>query len=278
VRCYFPNYVYYKWQKSTDGGSTWIETGVNGVGSPTLVGGQWEYTAAYPTFIATMADSGQRYRAVVATTPANLSTTNCSYNNNASTFLNIINCGVVLNINLKSFAGEVLQSNANLTWSIAQGSNIDYFEIEKSANGINFTTAGKLSAGNTLLTTLYKFNDLEKLSGLGYYRLKLVEHGGLFSYSPIITLTTKKIDFEIKSVSNPVTDNLVLDFTVPSQSKVHIQLLDIFGHPIYQRETEAKKGWNKIKLDFTRQLPGGVYVLTVTNNNQTINKRIIRMK
>ena len=248
------------------------------MGSPTLVGGQWEYTAAYPTFIATMADSGQRYRAVVATTPANLSNTNCSYSNNASTFLNIINCGVILNVSLRAFDGQAVQTNADLSWSIAQGSNIAYFEIEKSADGINFTKAGKLSAGNTVTTTKYHFNDPEKLTGLSYYRLKMVDHGGLFSYSPIITLTNKKIDFEIRSVTNPVTDYLVLDLTVPLQSKVNIQLLDIFGHLIYQQQSDVKKGWNKIKLDLTHQLPGGVYVLAVINNNHTLNKRIIRMK
>ncbi|MEI9958830.1 MAG: hypothetical protein WDM90_21530 [Ferruginibacter sp.] len=79
VKCYFSNYIYYKWQKSTDGGTTWANTGVSGTGTPTLVSGQWEYNAPYPPFIATMADSSNIYRIVVATTASNLSNGNCSY-------------------------------------------------------------------------------------------------------------------------------------------------------------------------------------------------------
>jgi hypothetical protein len=278
VRCYFPNYVYYKWQKSLDGGITWLETGVNGVGTPTLVSGQWEYTATYPLFIATMADSGNRYRAVVATTPANLSNINCSYSNNASTFLNIINCGVILNVNLKSFAGQAIQSRANLNWTVSTGSNINYFEIEKSIDGINFSAAGKLYAGNTVTKTNYQFIDREEIGAVSYYRLKVTDHEGIFSYSPIIVLTDKRIDFEIKSVTNPVTDYIVLDLTVPQQSRVTFQLTDIFGHLIFQKQTAAKKGWNKIKLNITNNLNEGIYILTVNNGNITLNKRIIKMR
>ncbi|MGG9961536.1 T9SS type A sorting domain-containing protein [Ferruginibacter sp. SUN106] len=278
IRCFFPNYVYYKWQKSTNGGSTWFDTGISGVGSPALVSGQWEYTANYPLFLATMADSGHRYRAVVATTPSNLTNVNCAYSNNASTMLNIINCGVILNVNLRSFTGQEVQSNADLNWSLTPGSNVTNFEIEKSIDGINFSIAGTVKAGNTAITTNYSFNDPDKLAGLTYYRLKLNDHEGLHSYSPIIILNNKSIDFAVKGVTNPVTDYILLDITVPRQNKINIQLSDMFGHMIFQQWVDGKKGWNKVRLDIVKDLPQGMYMLSVASNNQVINKRIIKMK
>ena len=278
IRCYFPNYTYYKWQKSTNGGATWFDTGVSGIGTPTLVGGQWQYSAAYPLFIATMADSGQRYRVVVATTAANLSDVNCSYSNNASTLMNIINCGAILNVNLQSFGGQVVQSAADLKWMISNTGNINYFEIEKNQDGINFMPAGKVSADASGIVTNYEFYDPEKLSGLTYYRLKIVDREGLFTYSTIIVLSTKEINFEVKSVTNPVTNNLVIDLTIPAQSKVNIRVTDIFGHPIYQQAADGKKGWNRIQVNIINDLPQGTYLLSIENNNQVINKRIIKMK
>jgi hypothetical protein len=71
VRSYFSNYNYYKWQISTDGGSSWSNTGISGIATTMLVSGQYEYTANYPPFIANLSDSGKRFRIVVATTPGN---------------------------------------------------------------------------------------------------------------------------------------------------------------------------------------------------------------
>ncbi len=277
VRCYFPNYTYYKWQKSTDGGVTWLDTGVNGIGSPALVAGQWEYTVAYPLFIATMADSGHRYRAVVATTVANLNTVSCTYSNNTSTLLNIINCGVILNIDLRSFTGQVLQTAANLRWSVTPGNTITQFEIEKSQDGVNYATAGMVAAKITN-PSYYEFNDPEKLTGLTYYRLKITNREKLFTYSTVIALSNKEIDFEIRSVTNPVTDHLTLDLTIPVQSRIDIHLTDMLGNPAYLQKLDAKKGWNRIQLNITPDLPKGMYILSVLYNNQVINKRIIKMK
>jgi hypothetical protein len=276
VRCYFPNYTYYKWQKSTDNGVTWIDTGVNGVGSPGLVGGQWEYTVAYPTFIGTMADSGHRYRAVVATTAANLNNINCNYSNNTNTFLNIINCGVILNVDVRSFTGQVLQSNAALRWSVTPGNNIAEFEIEKSQDGINFTAIGIVPAAKTIIP-YYEFNDPETLTGLAYYRLKITNQEKLYTYSTTIVLSNKAISFEIRSITNPVTGHLMFELTIPVQSRVSIHLLDMLGKPVYQQQADVKKGWNRLSLDMPNNIQKGMYLLSVLYNNQVINKRIIKM-
>jgi hypothetical protein len=277
VRCFFPNYTYYKWQKSTDNGSTWIDTGINGVGIPSLVSGQWQYTVAYPLFIGTMADSGHRYRAVVATTAANLNNVNCNYSNNTSTFLNIINCGVILNVDVQSFTGQVLQSNADLRWSVAHENNIVQFEIEKSLDGINYSTIGMVPVAKTVSPAYYEFNDPEKLTSLAYYRLKISNPEKLYTYSTTIILSNKAINFQINSVTNPVTDHLLLELTVPIQNRVSIQLLDMLGKPIYQQQVNVKKGWNRLNLYLPNDIHKGMYLLSVVYNDQLINKRIIKM-
>ncbi|MGF2412669.1 T9SS type A sorting domain-containing protein [Ferruginibacter sp.] len=275
VRCYFPNYVHYKWQRSTDGGSSWFDTGISGVGTPSLVGGQWEYTTTYPTFIVSMADSGHRYRVVVATTAANLAGANCAYSNNTNTFLNVINCGVILNVNLKNFTGQLQQSNARLNWLVAQGSSISSFDVEKSLDGTNFNKVTNVQQEAGMYN--YEFTDPEKLMSLTYYRLKLVAPNGMFSFSPIITLSNKEIDFEVRSITNPVTDYLQLNYVIPKDDKVTVSLFDIMGNPIKQQQLKGKKGLNKTELDLVKGLPKGIYILSVANNNTVINKRILKM-
>lgn len=276
IRCYFPNYIYYKWQKSTNGGVSWSETGVNGVGTPTLVAGQWEYTATYPPFLAYALDSGDRYRAVVATTPANLTNPNCSYSNSAFTVLNMIDCGIILKADLRDFKGQVAQDNAILNWTLTSGNNIKHFELEKSFDGSNFSKIATIPYTGGIPG--YGFTDPERIAGLSFYRLKIVDNNGLFVYSSIITLSNKKIDFEIRSVTNPVTDFVIADYTIPNESKVTISVFDAFGGMVKQQQFTGKKGWNKTTIDFGKNLSTGIYILTIFNNNLTLAKRIIKIR
>jgi hypothetical protein len=48
VQSYFNNYTHYKWQRSTNGGLSWSETGVSGTGSPGWNGSEWQYNVQYP--------------------------------------------------------------------------------------------------------------------------------------------------------------------------------------------------------------------------------------
>ncbi len=277
VRCYFPNYVHYKWQKSTDGGVSWFDTGVSGVGSPTPVSGQWEYTAIYPQFIATAADSGHRYRTVVATTPANLNNPNCAYSNNTSTFLNIINCGIILNVNLKEFKGQLVQNNSELNWTLVSGNNIKQFDVEKSYDGTNFTHTAVVPFQPGGGTSSYTFNDPEKTAGTSFYRLKVSDHNGLFIYSSIITVSNKRIDFEVRPLATPFSSTLALDYILPADGQVTIRILDMFGHLVKQQPAAGKRGWNSARIELGKQVAAGVYILSVSYRNSSINKRMVKI-
>jgi len=277
IRCYFPNYIYYKWQKSTNGGVSWFDTGVSGVGSPTMVSGQWEYTAVYPQFIAWQADSGHRYRTVVATTLSNLSNANCSYSNNTNTFLNIIDCGIILNVNLKEFKGQLVQNNADINWTLVSGNNIKHFELEKSYDGTNFTQTAIVPFRYEGGISSYDFTDPEKTAGISFYRLRIVDQNGLFIYSPIITVSNKKIDFEIRALTNPVSSSLALDYILPADGRVNIRLLDMFGNLVKQQSVTGRKGWNNTRVEMGNGMAEGIYILSVLYNNATINKRIVKI-
>ena len=52
----------------------------------------------------------------------------------------------------------------------------DYFEVQRSANGVDFTTIGIVQPGQTT----YVFTDKQPLTGYNYYRLKAVDIDGTF--------------------------------------------------------------------------------------------------
>ena len=96
VSSFFNNYTYYRFERSTDGGSTWTVP-ATGTGTPASVPGGYQYTAQLvPSFLADADHHMNQYRFVVASSPANLSNPDCSFMASTTIVVMVNNCSVVL--------------------------------------------------------------------------------------------------------------------------------------------------------------------------------------
>ncbi|HMR46914.1 MAG TPA: T9SS type A sorting domain-containing protein [Bacteroidia bacterium] len=112
-----------------------------------------------------------------------------------------------LPIELVSFTAQLVeQSKIVCKWTTATEVNNNYFEVEKSRNGVNFLPIGKIAgAGNSNTVLNYSFTDEQPFSGINYYRLKQTDYDGAFSYSKIVTISNDdREDWYV--FPNPVTD------------------------------------------------------------------------
>jgi hypothetical protein len=95
VRSYYNVYIYYKWQRSTNGGATWTDiAGSNGVASPVLISpNNYQFINSYtlPPSATTIANNGDLYRMVVATNAVNLAGNTCNYSDISPVTLTVIN-------------------------------------------------------------------------------------------------------------------------------------------------------------------------------------------
>jgi len=93
-----------------------------------------------------------------------------------------------LPIELYTFDGSSIDNTNLITWSTASEHNNDYFIIERSTDGENWTTINKTTGmGNS--NTLTKYSCLDNSFGkrINYYRLTQVDFDGLRkSYGPIM--------------------------------------------------------------------------------------------
>src|SRR5205085_1979224 len=141
VRSYFNNYIYYKWQRSTNNGSTWGDvTGTLGPATSSWNGTAYEYVTAYtiPPANSDTSDSGDLYRVVVATTSSNLSNGNCLFTDGVSIIsLSVINCGTPLKTDLIAFNGKLISDIGHLSWTTSKEDEALVFLIERSNNGSN---------------------------------------------------------------------------------------------------------------------------------------------
>ena len=94
--------------------------------------------------------------------------------------------GNPLPIELVEFEARPNGDQVDLTWVTASEINSDYFLIEKTQDGTNFTEVAKVEAANFSNNTLnYSSVDLNPYEGLSYYRLKEVDNDGQFEYSEL---------------------------------------------------------------------------------------------
>jgi len=102
-----------------------------------------------------------------------------------------------LPVELIRFTGRALEEQIRLEWSTASEHNNDYFNIEKSVDGHQFTSIGTENGhGNSERLLNYVFTD-DNPSKINYYRLKQVDYDGKISTSKVIKVVSKLENYAI---------------------------------------------------------------------------------
>jgi hypothetical protein len=98
---------------------------------------------------------------------------------------------ITLPVDLISFEAEREGDNIKLNWATASEENNNYFEIQKSYDGIVFTPIGYAEGAgnsNTILDYSYTDTDISKV----FYRLKQIDFNGEFEYSDVVAVRGSK--------------------------------------------------------------------------------------
>ena len=267
VRSFFNNYVYYKWQRSTNGGASWTDvTAPSGPAAPYWNGTAWEYVTSYtlPPSQTRLSNNGDMYRVVVATTLSNLSDANCQFTDgSAIVTIRVIQCGYPLATQLLSFTGQNISNHAFLTWSTANEAEALFFDIEKSTDGITFTSIASLNSKNDYSSeeNYYSFTDPALLTGKTFYRIMMRNTPGQSRYSRTIQLADSGDALSFISVVNPFSSRLEFEVAADRALMAEVTLIDPSGKTISKKTFEMAAGINRLYLDNTGQLATGIYFL-----------------
>lgn len=277
IQSYFNNYTYYKWQKSINGGLSWAETGVSGTGSPTQNGSEWEYSMQYPTFVATAADNGDKYKVVIGTTASNLANSNCSFTENTSTVtLNVMDCGSVLTTDIISFTGKTEGEKVKLQWTASREEPGVRYTVERSINGRNFMAIATVPGNNgqEALNT-YAFTDAGPADKAVQYRIRLT-NTAQEKFSRIVKLTaTTDV---LVNIANPFSDQLLITFTAERTEVWHVVLFDMAGQAVRRQKFIATAGINQLCLRNTTPLPDGLYTVQLKGAAITATRRVLKRR
>ena len=168
-----------------------------------------------------------------------------------------------------------------IKWETASEINNDYFEIEKSKDGVNFEVLINIKGkGNYSNLSNYSAEDFSPFSNQTYYRLKQVDFDGTVSYSNIIVVNSE-VDSEnkISVFPNPMNENQNLAITfsdLKDNSEILVIVRDITGKEFYSKVKIINQEENVVfSIDLEQRLTPGIYIITGSVDNSLFNKKLI---
>lgn len=167
----------------------------------------------------------------------------------------------------------VLNKNktALLTWQTATERNGDYFDIQRSTDGKNFKTIGKVKMmGNTQDKQAYFYEDTEGCVSTTYYRLQQVDKDGQTEISKIVNVTpTGVLKFTLYPM--PFSETLHIDYE--SDEDVSLELTDMQGRVLHKVLLDAQKTVLSLPVS---NLPQGIYIAKMKSKNSTLVQKVIK--
>jgi hypothetical protein len=156
----------------------------------------------------------------------------------------------------------------DISWATAMELNNDFFSVERSTDGINWTVLEEIpGAGNASTVINYTTVDLTPVDGVSYYRLKQTDFDGQFTYSNVNTVQITNRRLTITAFPNPTKGQITIKKAKMDQS---FKLYNSVGQDVTSHfgTVTAPERFN---LDLTN-LPTGIYKIKVGDKFTTINK------
>ena len=131
----------------------------------------------------------------------------------------------------------------------------------------------KQAIGNSQQANDYNFIDKTPFSGPNYYRLKIVDEDGKYTYSNVVMVMNEYLQNQITSIyPNPVNEKLNCTLNIEKTQQGSLQILDVLGHVVFSIKKMFEKGSITESIDMTAMTKGN-YVLRVTLNQEVLNKK-----
>lgn len=172
-----------------------------------------------------------------------------------------------------NFSGHKTATGNQLSLSIVNTSAANKIEIEKSINGIDFSTAGQMDeVTSNGQTNNYLYNDAFPYDGYTFYRAKIYYATGT-EITNIIKIESNKKSGILTISPNPASNIVKIAFNNSSRNETMVKITNAEGKVVYELIT------NKEILNYdVSGLANGVYMVSIIQNGALIqsNKLIVK--
>ncbi len=176
--------------------------------------------------------------------------------------------GFILPATMLSFSARSTGKRSNaLRWVTSSELNVDYFQIDRSYNGMQFESIGKVkAAGNSNKVLDYNFIDSSPLTANNFYRLTIFDKDATRSFSKIVEITADETEFSLVNLyPNPANDEITASVFSKTEGKGLVEIMTIDGRVLMQAEKELLINQTELVFDI-KNLVSGLYILKITSS------------
>jgi hypothetical protein len=183
---------------------------------------------------------------------------------------------VILPVELTSFSARAVEHTVELNWQTASEINNDFFTVQRSHDGTNFTDLATIKgAGTSNEAHQYKYTDHLPLDGKSYYRLKQTDFDRAEDFSDVRMVEITSSDLlKISAYPNPVSNaRFTVEFESALEDEAIITLYNILGKAVYIDVVRSNR--NTYDISLPNHPSPGVYVLKVSSGVQSDEQTVI---
>ena len=174
------------------------------------------------------------------------------------------------------------ENSTQLSWVTESEQNNDYFNIERSSDGLNFETIKEVSgSGSTNFSSSYSVIDDRPLGGLSYYRLSQTDYDG--SNEVLGVLSTEwpctKLSNGLKLFPNPTDGDVNLVIAHDYRGNYVVEIFDAIGKlviPVIDEKFEVQGG-TMLKVK-TSDLLAGIFLIKVVVGDKVYTEKLVIKK
>ncbi|WP_207512423.1 T9SS type A sorting domain-containing protein [Longitalea luteola] len=185
---------------------------------------------------------------------------------------------IILPVQLLSFTAQLANEKVWLAWSTSKEANLSHYTIERSYDNKQFDQVALMfSAENPAAINNYSYKDPIKNAAAAviYYRLKMVDKDGKFTYSEVrsVRLGNGNETAKIAAYPNPVLNELRISIPQNWQNEtVTGQLLNTVGSVIKRFNITTGA------VISMRDVPPGTYYIKVVKGREISTHTIVKSR
>ena len=183
-------------------------------------------------------------------------------------------CNATLPVTLVNFAGRSVNKTVSLDWSSVSEDNFDYYQLQRSTDGIRYETIVVAFAKNTQ-HNVYNYIDKLPYTGVNYYRLKMIDRDKKFTYSNIVTVRfDQQLQGDIVIAPNPVQSDINVRMTGLEKGIYRLELQNTLGQTFMTRTVTVNQFAQTETIQRNGAMATGIYWVNVYDNMNTKVKSI----
>lgn len=145
--------------------------------------------------------------------------------------------GNVLPVELTAFYATPLDGSVRLNWSTASETRNDYFTVERSVDGLDWTTLQRMDgAGSVQQKNDYEVVDEQPLPGISYYRLSQTDLDRHTKYFPIKSVERRVENLPLEKLSlSPNPASSLVTIRESEDELGEITITDLLGQDLTKK-------------------------------------------